>query len=55
VRHADATQRGWVLCEVTPEQWRAEFRLVDDALVENSPVTPGTAWVVENGGQVQPA
>jgi alkaline phosphatase D len=55
VHHADATKRGWVLCEVTPEQWRAEFRLVDDALVENSPVTPGTAWVVESGGQVQPA
>ncbi len=52
---ADATKRGWVRCDVTPAQWQADYRLVDDALVEGAPVTTARSWVVEAGGSVQEA
>jgi alkaline phosphatase D len=53
IRWADATRRGWVRCEVDRESWRSEYRLVDDATVEGSPVTTATRWVIPSGGAVE--
>jgi alkaline phosphatase D len=55
VRWADAARRGWVRCEVTPDAWTAEYRLVDDATVEGSPVQTATRWVLEPGRPVEQA
>jgi alkaline phosphatase D len=55
VKWADASKRGWVRCEVTPDEWHAEYRLVDDALVEGSEVRTATRWVIPADGAVQEA
>jgi alkaline phosphatase D len=39
VRYVNASQRGWLRCEVTPDRWLAEYRVVADNLVDGSPVT----------------
>jgi len=52
---AEASHRGYILHTITPETWTAQYRLVDDAKVENSgvsdwktfSVTAGTAAVAE--------
>ncbi|MEZ5168214.1 MAG: alkaline phosphatase D family protein [Acidimicrobiales bacterium] len=49
---AQAEHRGWTRHDVTPQEWRAEFREVADALVEGSPVEVSTTWVVPDGGVV---
>ncbi len=52
---ADASKRGWVRHEITPEQWRADFRHVADATVQGSEVATETSWVIGDGDGVQPA
>jgi alkaline phosphatase D len=52
---AEASHRGYILHTITPETWTAQYRIVDDAKVENSgvsdwktfTVTAGTAAVAE--------
>ena len=52
---AEASHRGYTLHTITPETWTAQYRIVDDARVENSgvsdwktfTVTAGTAAVAE--------
>ncbi len=52
---AEASHRGYTLHTITPETWTAQYRIVDDAKVENSgvsdwktfTVTAGTAAVAE--------
>jgi len=52
---AEASHRGYILHTITPETWTAQYRIVDDARVENSgvgdwktfSVTAGTAAVAE--------
>jgi alkaline phosphatase D len=52
---AEASHRGYILHTITPETWTAQYRIVDDAKVENSgvsdwktfSVTAGTAAVAE--------
>ncbi len=51
---ADADARGWVRCEVTPTEWRADFRHTD-ALIEGAPVRTARSWVIESGRPVEPA
>jgi alkaline phosphatase D len=53
IKWAETKHRGWVHCEVTPTEWRAEYRHVDNALVESSPVQTATRWLVEPGQPVQ--
>jgi alkaline phosphatase D len=55
VEWAQATKRGWTRHVVTPDEWRAEFREVDDATVQGSPVGVGRTWVVPDGGTVTEA
>jgi phosphodiesterase/alkaline phosphatase D-like protein len=43
------TQRGYTLCEVTPERWHATFRAVADQFDEASPVETITEWEVIAG------
>lgn len=52
---AEASHRGYILHTITPKTWTAQYRIVDDAKVENSgvsdwktfSVTAGTAAVAE--------
>ncbi|HEX5615036.1 MAG TPA: alkaline phosphatase D family protein [Acidimicrobiia bacterium] len=55
VQWADASKRGWVYCDVTAEQWNAEYRHVDDATIEGSEVRTATRWVIESGRPVEEA
>jgi len=45
----EGRHRGYTLIEVTPSLWRADFRIVDDLLDPESPVTVAASWVVEAG------
>lgn len=38
VEYVDARRRGYVLCEVSPERWTAQFRTVDTTAAPTSPV-----------------
>jgi alkaline phosphatase D len=42
-------QRGYTVCEVTPDRWLATFRAVADQFDESSPVTPISSWEVQAG------
>ncbi|HUV11195.1 MAG TPA: alkaline phosphatase D family protein, partial [Acidimicrobiia bacterium] len=55
LRWSETTRTGWVRHDVTPADWRAEYRLVDDARVEGSPVTSASSWVIGPGGQIDEA
>jgi len=51
VKLIETEQRGYVMCTVTPEQWRVEHRCVEDAgiLDPNSHLRTQRSFVVENG------
>ncbi|MGH9050983.1 MAG: alkaline phosphatase D family protein, partial [Acidimicrobiia bacterium] len=55
VRWAEAEHRGWVRHDVTPDEWRTEYRFVDDATVQGSAVTTASRWVTPAGGTVMEA
>jgi alkaline phosphatase D len=38
-----------VVCNVTPREWRADFRCVDFIDKPNSPIGTRASYVVENG------
>ena len=42
-------ERGYTVCEVTPERWLATYRTVTDQFDENSAVVDATAWEVIAG------
>jgi alkaline phosphatase D len=42
-------QRGYTVCEVTPDRWLATFRAVADQFDESSPVSPISSWEVRAG------
>ena len=46
---AEAMRRGWVLHDVTRNTWTTEYRLVDNAEVEGSPVTTASSWSLASG------
>jgi alkaline phosphatase D len=49
-------ERGYVRCEVTPEDWHADYVVVDDVLQPGGKVFPRASFVVEAGNpRVQPA
>lgn len=52
IRWAEGTQRGWVRNVITPDEWRAEYRLVDDALVEGSPVRRAASFTIDRDGTI---
>ena len=55
LKWADASHRGWVRCTLTRDEWRADYRLVDDNLVDDSNVRTATSWVIPAGGRVEEA
>jgi alkaline phosphatase D len=55
IRWGEAEHRGWVRHDVTTDEWRTEYRFVDDAAVPGSAVTTATRWVTPAGGSVMEA
>ena len=49
------SRRGYTVCEVTPEHWRATYRAVADQFDAASPVAPLSTWEIAAGtpGAVQ--
>ncbi len=43
IKYFDA-RRGWTRCSVNDSEWLAEFRAIDDNLVEGAPVTTGATF-----------
>jgi alkaline phosphatase D len=49
-------QRGYVRCEVRPDRWRADYRIVPFVTQPDAPISTRASFVVENGRPgVQPA
>lgn len=42
-------QRGYVLCTVTPNQWRSDYRIVEEVTKPGAPVATKASFVVESG------
>lgn len=42
-------ERGYVLCEVTPEYWKADYRTVEYISRPGAPVNTRASFVVESG------
>lgn len=42
-------QRGYVRCTVTPDEWRSEFRVVEDVTRLGTPIKTRATFVVESG------
>jgi alkaline phosphatase D len=42
-------RRGYTLCEVTPESWRATYRAVADPFDENAAVETASEWMITAG------
>jgi hypothetical protein len=49
VRFFDGTYRGYVRCEVTPDSWRSDYRVVSSATDPTGPAATLTAWRVLDG------
>lgn len=61
VRYFDGDRRGYVRCEVTPEQWRSDFRLLPPSSApgvtvpsRDVPIEKTVSWVIPTGESVQP-
>jgi alkaline phosphatase D len=48
VKFFDGIHHGYVRCEVTPEQWRSDYRAVDTVLIPNSAGRTLRSFIVEN-------
>jgi len=56
VRYFNGTHGGYTAVEVTPDQWRSDFHVVESLLDEASPVTVAASFVTEAGNPgTQPA
>jgi alkaline phosphatase D len=42
-------ERGYVVCEVTPNQWRSDFRTVEYVSRKGAPLQTRASFVVESG------
>jgi alkaline phosphatase D len=49
VRYADASRRGYVVCDVGPDRLRADFRVVSTALEPTASTTTAASWEVTAG------
>ena len=50
-RYFEASHRGYVRCEVTRGQWRADFRGVDSVATRSSPAATLASFVIQAGTQ----
>ena len=49
-------QRGYVVCDVNPQTWRTEFKVLDQVSRPGGVLSTRAAFVVENGaGRLNPA
>jgi alkaline phosphatase D len=46
---ADAVHRGYVVCELTGETFRADYRIVDTVFEPRSPVSTSSSWQITAG------
>lgn len=46
---ADAVHRGYVVCEVTPSTFRADYRIVESVLEPKSPISTSSSWTISAG------
>jgi alkaline phosphatase D len=49
VKYADASRRGYVVCEVTPDRLQADYRAVSTALEPSGTVSTAASWLVREG------
>ena len=49
IKFFDSRQRGYVRCEVRPERWTTDFRVVDSVLMPQSTASTLATFVVESG------
>jgi alkaline phosphatase D len=42
-------ERGYVVCDVTPDRWRADFRTVEYVSRKGAPLETRASFVVESG------
>ncbi|TFE28458.1 alkaline phosphatase [Frankia sp. B2] len=49
VRYFRGDRRGYTRVRVTPDEWRADMRVVADIAHRHSPTSTDATWVVENG------
>jgi alkaline phosphatase D len=42
-------QRGYVVCDVTPERWQTEFKVLDKVTSRDGTLSTRATWVVPNG------
>lgn len=50
VAWAEGERRGWLRHDITPDEWRTQFRLVEDATLPESAITVASDWVIPAGG-----
>jgi alkaline phosphatase D len=56
IRYVEARKRGYVVCEVSEDEWRADFRYVSTTSAPEATVETGASWVIGAGDPVpQPA
>jgi alkaline phosphatase D len=49
IRYVNARRRGYVVCEVTEDEVRADFRYVSTVTEERADIETGATWVVRDG------
>ena len=49
VRYFNWHQRGYARCEVTRQEWRTDFRLVESVSEPESPISTVSSWRIEVG------
>ena len=49
IKFFDGALPGYVRCQITPEQWRSDFRSVDTVLLSNASVRTLKSFIVKDG------
>lgn len=49
IKFCDDRQRGYIMCDVTPNLWRADLRVVDNVRIRDGVFSTLKSFVVENG------
>jgi alkaline phosphatase D len=52
VQYVNARQRGYVVCEVTPDELRAEYRVVSDVAAPAGTIATDSTWTITDGDPV---
>jgi alkaline phosphatase D len=52
VHYVNARERGYVVCDVRPDELRAEFRYVSTVTEPQAELTTGASWVVADGNSI---